>query len=101
MEIISINRTLPVKKEHKGGLHAKVRELQNQGYTEKFSAGSDHLTCRAGNIKVYPHDIIFEDVFRFEDQSSAHVSTVYAISYPDLNLKGLYIESATDVLNFK
>lgn len=101
MELISINRTLPVKVENQNGLRAKIHELQKQGYTEKFSAGHDHLICRAGNIKVYPHDIIFEDVFIFEDHATDNISTVYAISYPDLNIKGLYIESATDILNFK
>ena len=76
------------------GLRETISELQKKGYTENFVPGFDHLTCGSGYFKVYPRDIIFDEIFRFENSSDPDdQSILYAISYPALNIKGLYVES--------
>lgn len=102
MKIMNATKGLPIQKEDRSRLLDTVRELQKQGYTENFGSGHDHLTCGSGNIKVYPHDIVLENVYRFESTSDQDAeSTLYAISYPALNIRGLYVEPSVDVLNLK
>lgn len=76
------------------GLQDTIRELQKKGYKENFAPCYDHLTFGSGYIKVYPRDIIFDEIFRFENSSDPDdQSILYAISYPALNIKGLLVES--------
>lgn len=76
------------------GLSDTIRELQKKGYKENFVPCYDHLTFGSGYLKVYPRDIIFDDIFRFENSSDpSDQSILYAISYPALNVKGLLVDS--------
>lgn len=76
------------------GLSDTIRELQKKGYKENFVPCYDHLTFGSGYLKVYPRDIVFDDIFRFENSSDpADQSILYAISYPALNIKGLLVDS--------
>jgi hypothetical protein len=71
-----------------------IKELQAKGYIESFEPKFDHLACRSGKIDLYPRDIFFDEVIRFENSSDPDdQSILYAISVPRRKMKGLYVES--------
>lgn len=69
-----------------------TKELQDEGYTENISVKGNYF--KMGETKVGPKDINVDKVCRYQNTSDpADSSIVYAISAPDENKKGLYIES--------
>lgn len=71
-----------------------IRELQKQGYDENLVPEFDHLSCRSGEIKLYPKEFFIDDMIRFENSSDPDdQSILYAITCEDRKLKGLYVES--------
>lgn len=69
-----------------------VKLLQRKGYGENLVPHYDHLTC--GDIKLYPSEIFFDHILRFENASDPDdQSILYAISVPSKKIKGLYVES--------
>lgn len=75
-------------------LYEAVRELQAKGYDENLVPRYDHLSCRSGKVELFPSDIIFDEVERFENDSNPDDQAVlYAVSAPLKNIKGLYIDS--------
>ena len=71
-----------------------IKELQKKGYKENFELQFDHLACRDGKFQLYPQDIFFDEVIRFENTSDPDdQSILYAISVPKKNMKGLWVVS--------
>lgn len=71
-----------------------IRHLTALGYTENLGAAFDHLSAQSGAIKLYPHEIIIDDIFRFENSSDPDdQSILYAIDAPSRGIKGLYVDS--------
>lgn len=76
------------------GLKKAIEDLKAKGYVENFVPNYDHFVYGDEKIELYPHDIFFDDVIRFEDLSAPEGQAIlYAISSPNKNVKGLYIES--------
>ena len=71
-----------------------IRELQAKGYTENLSACFDHLSCRSGEVQLYPQDFYIDEMLRFENSSDPDDNSIlYAITCKNHKIKGLYIES--------
>lgn len=69
-----------------------IKTLQRQGYTGNLVPSYDHLSC--GEINLYPSDIFFDQVIRFETASDPDdQSILYVISAPAKKVKGLYVDS--------
>ncbi|MES2801351.1 MAG: hypothetical protein V4654_02570 [Bdellovibrionota bacterium] len=77
------------------GLLEAIERLQKQGYTHNLVPRFDHFTCSSGKLELYPNDIFFDEVLRFENTSDPDdQSIMYAIrSLIEDDVKGLYIES--------
>ena len=76
------------------GLSKAIEDLKSKGYTENLVPNYDHFVYGDEKIELYPHDIFFDDVIRFEDLSAPEGQAIlYAISSPNKNIKGIYIES--------
>ena len=77
------------------GLCDAMDRLQKKGYTKNLVAKFDHFTCEEGKLQLYPNDIFFDEVLRFENTSDPDdQSIMYAIrSLVEDDVKGLYIES--------
>ena len=77
------------------GLCEAIDRLQKKGYTQNLVAKFDHFTCDEGKLQLYPNDIFFDEVLRFENTSDPDdQSIMYAIrSLIEDDVKGLYIES--------
>lgn len=80
--------------ENELGLAKTIEDLKTKGYTENFVPAFDHFVYGDEKIELYPHDIFFDDVIRFEDLSAPEGQAIlYAISSPTKNVKGIYVES--------
>lgn len=95
-----IKTVLPKDMSHAGtgemyGLCDAMNRLQKKGYTQNLVAKFDHFTCDEGKLQLYPNDIFFDEVLRFENTSDPDdQSIMYAIrSLIEDDVKGLYIES--------
>jgi hypothetical protein len=75
-------------------LSSVIHQLDIIGYSENLSAKIDHFECRSGQFKLYPKDVVIDNVFRFENTSDPDdQSILYAISAPSMGLRGIYVES--------
>lgn len=75
-------------------LSVAMTELQSQGYTTNLTLKYDHFESEKGDVKLYPHDLFFDDVIRFENTSDPDdQSILYAISSVVGGIKGIYVES--------
>jgi hypothetical protein len=75
-------------------LSETIRKLENDGYKENLTPCFDHLSCRVGEIKLYPEDFVVDKVVRFENSSDPDdQSILYAVSSDTHGVKGLYVES--------
>lgn len=71
-----------------------IKEFQVKGYKENLTPSYDHFYFGPDKIEIYPHEIFFDEVLRFEDLSDPDdQSILYAISAPGKKIKGLYVES--------
>lgn len=76
------------------GLYEMVTKLEKLGYKENLGARGDHFEARSGEIKLYPKDIVIDKMLRFENTSDPDDQAIlYAISAPDLGLKGVYVDT--------
>lgn len=76
------------------GLSEAINQLQKRGYVQSLVPRYDHFTCQTGQLKLYPEDIFFDAVMRFENTSDPDDQAIlYAISSLNHQLKGLYVES--------
>lgn len=75
-------------------LSEAIKALQEKGYSYNLSLAYDHFKTEDGSVKLYPKDIFFDAVMRFENTSDPDdQSILYAISSLADDVKGLYIES--------
>lgn len=75
-------------------LYQMVTKLEGLGYAENLGAKGDHFEARSGTLKLYPKDIVVDKMFRFENTSDPDdQAIIYAISAPELRVKGVYIDT--------
>jgi hypothetical protein len=71
-----------------------IKEFQAKGYKENLTPSYDHFYFGPDKIEIYPHEIFFDEILRFEELSAPDdQSILYAISAPGKKIKGLYVES--------
>lgn len=71
-----------------------IKELEAIGYVHNLILAYDHFKTEDGKIKLYPKDIFFDEVMRFENTSDPDdQSILYAISSLSDDVKGIYVES--------
>lgn len=71
-----------------------VRKYTEQGYTRNLVPCFDHFECQSGLFKIYPQDFVVDHIERIDNTSDPDDQAIlYALSVPDMNLKGLYIDS--------
>lgn len=81
-----------------------IEALRAEGYTEDFNLQQNCLECRVRNFKVFHDEFVIDKFYRFEGASDpADEATVYAISAPKYDIKGVlvngygvYTEDLTD-----
>jgi hypothetical protein len=75
-------------------LSEAIKLLQEKGYNRSLVPAYDHFTCVNRTIKLYPEEIFFDEVMRFENTSDPDdQSILYAISSLADDIKGIYVES--------
>jgi hypothetical protein len=71
-----------------------IRHFEQQGYDKNLVVCFDHFECDSGRIKIYPNEIVVDQVVRFENTSDPDdQSILYAVSVPGKRIKGLFVES--------
>lgn len=71
-----------------------IRKYTAKGYTRNLVPCFDHFECQSGLFKIYPQDFVVDHSERFENTSDPDdQSILYALSVPEMNLKGLYVDS--------
>lgn len=71
-----------------------IEIYRKNGYSENLVPYFDHLATHSNNLKIWPHEIVVDEICRFENSSDpSDQSILYVISVPGRNLKGLYTES--------
>ncbi len=74
-------------------LFEALKDLQERGYKENFSVKANCLECNSLKLKLVPDDFTLDEVYRFEDDSSAdNNSIVFAIS-STAGVKGTIVDS--------
>ena len=72
-----------------------INKLHTDGYTEDFNLQQNCLVCRDGHYTVFHNEFVIDKVYRFEgDSDPADEATVYAISSPKYNIKGVLVNGA-------
>ena len=75
-------------------LSEAITDLQQQGYTEDLNLRSDCIECQALDQKLYADQFEIDKVFRFEGDSNPDDSSIlFAISAPQIPLKGLLVDA--------
>ena len=79
-----------------------INNLRKDGYVEDFNLHQNCLKCRDAHYSVFHNEFVIDKVYRFEgDSDPADEATVYAISCPKYNIKGVLVNGAgiyTDTL---
>src|SRR5262245_3905770 len=71
-----------------------IAALRKQGYTEDFNLRENCIECRQGKYKLFHDQFQIDKVYRFEGMTDPDDETVlYAISSPELNLKGTLVNA--------
>ena len=72
-----------------------INHLRTQGYVEDFNLQQNCLQCRQGHYNVFHNEFVIDKVYRFEgDTDPADEATVYAISCPKYDIKGVLVNGA-------
>ena len=72
-----------------------INNLRKEGYVEDFNLQQNCLQCRAGHYSVFHNEFVIDKVYRFEgDSDPADEATVYAISSPKYDIKGILVNGA-------
>lgn len=75
-------------------LNEAIEIYRKNGYTENLVPYFDHLATDSNQLKIWPHDIVVDEICRFENSSDPNdQSIMYVISVPSRDIKGLYSES--------
>lgn len=90
----TINEIKQANADRVSSLTNSIKELQKKGYKENFVPKYDHFVYGGDKFELYPHDLFFDEVLRFEDSSDPDgQSILFAISSPTKNIKGIYVDS--------
>lgn len=77
--------------EHMTPMAEVINNLRKEGYTTDFNLQENCLICN-DDFRVYHNEFVIDRVFRFEGMSDpADEATVYAISSPKHNIKGILV----------
>ena len=72
-----------------------INMLRKDGYTEDFNLQKTCLVCQNGHYSVFHNEFVIDKVYRFEGASDpADEATVYAISSPKYDIKGVLVNGA-------
>lgn len=72
-----------------------IDHLRKSGYVEDFNLQQNCLVCRTGHYSVFHNEFVIDKVYRFEgDSDPADEATVYAISCPKYDIKGILVNGA-------
>ncbi len=72
-----------------------INHLHKMGYVEDFNLQQNCLVCRNGHYSVFHDEFVIDKVYRFEgDSDPADEATVYAISSPKYDIKGILVNGA-------
>ncbi len=72
-----------------------VDKLRKDGYTQDFNLQKNSLVCQNGKYSVFHDEFVIDKVYRFEgDSDPADEATVYAISSPKYDIKGILVNGA-------
>ena len=72
-----------------------INHLQKEGYVEDFNLQQNCLQCRDGHYSVFHNEFVIDKVYRFEGNTDpADEATVYAISCPKYDIKGVLVNGA-------
>jgi len=72
-----------------------INKLRKDGYVEDFNLQQNCLQCRNGQYSVFHDEFVIDKVYRFEGNSDpADEATVYAISCPKYDIKGVLVNGA-------
>lgn len=94
MNLSIINEIKKQNADEMSTLTKTIKELQSRGYKENLTVVFDHFHYGPDKIELYPHEIFFDEVIRFENLSDPDdQSILYAISAPAKNVKGIYVDS--------
>ncbi|MGN6568292.1 MAG: phosphoribosylpyrophosphate synthetase [Flavipsychrobacter sp.] len=69
--------------------------LQKEGYTEDFNLTPNYIGTSGEKYKLLHDEFIIDKFYRFEGESDPDdEATVYAISSPKYNIKGILVNGA-------
>lgn len=72
-----------------------INKLRKDGYVENFNLQQNCLVCRDGHFSVFHNEFVIDKTYRFEgDSDPADEATVYAISSPKYDIKGILVNGA-------
>jgi hypothetical protein len=72
-----------------------IAHLRENGYVEDFNLQQNCLVCRQDEFKVFHDEFVIDKVYRFEGNSDpGDEATVYAISCPKYDIKGVLVNGA-------
>ncbi len=72
-----------------------INHLRKEGYVEDFNLQQNCLQCRDGHYSVFHNEFVIDKVYRFEGNTDpADEATVYAISCPKYDIKGVLVNGA-------
>ena len=72
-----------------------VNQLRKEGYVEDFNLQQNCLQCRDAHYSVFHDEFVIDKFYRFEgDSDPADEATVYAISCPKYDIKGILVNGA-------
>lgn len=72
-----------------------LNKLRAEGYTEDFNLQKNCLVCRDGHFSVLHDEFVIDHVYRFEgDTDPGDEATLYAISSPKYDIKGVLVNGA-------
>ena len=71
-----------------------LKDLKARGYTQYFEMEYFTIYCGLLDIRLTPEEFIVDEVYRFEDDSTADDSSVlYVISSKDGRVKGTLVDA--------
>ena len=71
-----------------------ISALRKKGYVEDFNLKENCLECQQGRFKLFHHQFQIDSFYRFEGMTDPSDETIlYAISSPELNLKGTLVNA--------
>jgi len=69
-----------------------INKLQKEGYTEDFNLRPGYIGTSGDHYKLLHDEFIIDKFYRFEGESNPDdEATVYAISSPKYNIKGILV----------